>query len=87
MSAISVYSQQSLLPSTSRWMLALQDNAEIVASCGYETIRLVDSVIHLHIRQYNMITGINVQIYSAVFSYISALLSLFFLRLLVYLFI
>jgi hypothetical protein len=31
-------------------MLALQDNAEIVASFGYETIRLVDSVIHLPIR-------------------------------------
>jgi len=48
-------------------MLDLQDKAELVASCGDETIRLVDPLIHSPIPQYIKITRIIVEIYPDVF--------------------
>jgi hypothetical protein len=48
-------------------MLDLQDKVELVASCGDETIRFVDSVIHLPIPQYIIITRNIVQMYPDVF--------------------
>jgi hypothetical protein len=64
-------------------MLVLQDNAELVASNGGETIRLVDSLIHSPIPHYITTTRIIVQNTLKFFSNISSLLLLFFLRLLV----
>jgi hypothetical protein len=48
-------------------MLVLQDNAELVASCGDKIIRLVDSLIHSPFPHYTMITRIIVQMYTEVF--------------------
>jgi len=67
MSTIPVYSQHLQLHSTCRRMLVLQDKAELVANCGDETIRLVDSLINSPIPQYIIITRIIVQMYPYVF--------------------